>query len=273
LSTWPFVNINPTWLRGFESWYNLTGSQNGAAINLRNIRSVYNIAINDHGLSAEYYPFRKFKIKTVATIHRDLSLQEIALLLHYQPKTPNERITLELWFLSFYLCGANFKDLLTQTRESIKRDRFVYNRAKTGTIYSIKMEPEALEIINRYKGTKYMLRFLEHKQAVQVKEKRNSPLYKDITDRANRTLKTITKRINKEKTLLPVEVSTYYARHSWGSIASSLGISHDIIREALGHSRSVTDVYINFYTAKIDQANRQIMDALKAIRNPDNFIL
>lgn len=100
---------------------------------------------------------------------------------------------------------------------------------------------------------------------------RNSPLYKDITDQANKTLKKIARAINTQaqnkfkdpqKEVVDPDISTYYARHSWGTIASQLGTAHDVIREALGHSRTVTDIYINFYTPRIDQANRLIMDAV-----------
>lgn len=102
----PFVQINTTWLKGFESWYNINGSQNAAAIHLRNIRTLYNIAVDDYGLSVEYYPFRKFKIKTQQTIHRDISPQEIARLIEYKPTVPFHEIARDLWILSFFF-GRN----------------------------------------------------------------------------------------------------------------------------------------------------------------------
>lgn len=275
----PFVSINTTWLKGFESWYNINGSQNSAAIHLRNIRTLFNIALDDYGLSPEYYPFRKFKIKTQQTIHRDMSPSEIAYLMAFKPEKSFQETARDLWLLSFFLVGINFKDLLHLPKGAIKKGRIVYNRAKTGTIFSINVEPEALEIINKYKGDKYLLNILEQKQGVQITKTRKTPIYKDVTDRTNRKLKEITQAINsrvnadylKKNGAPPAEelevidpgLSTYFGRHSVGSIASKLGIAHDVIREALGHSRTVTDIYINFYTPRIDAMMRQIIDEVK----------
>lgn len=158
-------------------------------------------------------------------------------------------------------------------KDQVKRGRLVYNRAKTNTIFSVKIEPEAQALINKYQGKTYLLKFFEGKQTAQVKKERSTPLYKDITDRTNRALKKIAQGLNTEGEF-DTQLSTYYARHSLGTIASKLDIPHDVIREALGHSRTVTDVYINFYTPKIDASNRLIINhVLKFVRQADNFIL
>lgn len=260
--TLPFTRVNSSFLKGFESTMNATGTQNGAAIHLRNIRAIFNLAIDEHNLSPEYYPFRKFKIKTKQTIHRDLTPEELRELARYKPKTKFEETAIDLFFLSFYLVGANFKDILSAKSDAIQKGRFIYNRAKTSTIYSIRIEPEAKQIIDKYRGKKYVLKFIEEKTQSQAKKDRKSDLYKDITDRVNRTLKKITKSINEAENGAKIEpmLSTYFARHSWGTIASRIGTSHDVIREALGHSRTVTDTYINFYTKQIDEANRRVIN-------------
>ena len=57
------------------------------------------------------------------------------------------------------------------------------------------------------------------------------------------------------------KISTYWARHSWATIASSLDISRDVIGHALGHgNNTVTDIYIDFDQAKVDEANRKVLD-------------
>lgn len=46
--------------------------------------------------------------------------------------------------------------------EEISPDGYVnYRRAKTKKMYSIKVEPEALEIINRYRGKGHLLNLLD----------------------------------------------------------------------------------------------------------------
>lgn len=54
----------------------------------------------------------------------------------------------------------------------------------------------------------------------------------------------------------------YWARHSWATIAYSIGIPKDIISQALGHSFGVaiTDVYIDYDNEKVDESNRRVLD-------------
>ena len=57
------------------------------------------------------------------------------------------------------------------------------------------------------------------------------------------------------------ELSGYWARHTWATIAAQLDIPKETIAAALGHSSgSVTDIYIDFDKRKIDEANRRVID-------------
>ena len=57
------------------------------------------------------------------------------------------------------------------------------------------------------------------------------------------------------------ELTTYWARHTWATIASELDIPKDTIAAALGHGgNSVTDIYIDFDLKKVDEANRKVLD-------------
>ena len=62
---------------------------------------------------------------------------------------------------------------------------------------------------------------------------------------------------------MPDNVTTYYMRHSWATIAAELDIPKDTIALTLGHGGStVTDIYINYDLRKVDVANRQIIDLI-----------
>lgn len=59
------------------------------------------------------------------------------------------------------------------------------------------------------------------------------------------------------------KLTTYYARHTWASIAADLDISDSTISEGLGHEHGnkVTRGYIHNYSYKnIDAANRKVID-------------
>jgi integrase len=62
-------------------------------------------------------------------------------------------------------------------------------------------------------------------------------------------------------------LSTYYARHTWATLAYGLNVPKDIISQALGHSNgvSVTDIYIEYDRDKVDEANRKVIDYINGL--------
>ncbi|MEN8250290.1 MAG: hypothetical protein ABFS32_15255 [Bacteroidota bacterium] len=62
------------------------------------------------------------------------------------PASRSQQRAMDLFLLSFYLIGINFKDLLYARKEDVYKGRLEYNRAKTNRAYSIKIVPEAKEI-------------------------------------------------------------------------------------------------------------------------------
>ncbi len=71
-----FEDITRSWLLGFDAAMAKTApSPNARAIHMRNLRAVFNFAI-DEGLTS-WYPFRKFHIKTVKTAKRSLCVEDL----------------------------------------------------------------------------------------------------------------------------------------------------------------------------------------------------
>lgn len=59
------------------------------------------------------------------------------------------------------------------------------------------------------------------------------------------------------------EISTYWARHSWATIAyNDCEVSLDVISQALGHSdgHDMTNIYLDKKLRLIDEANRKVLD-------------
>lgn len=135
--------------------------------------------------------------------------------------------------------------------------RVEFRRAKTGRLYSIKIEPEAEAIINKYRGKNFLL---------NINERYSN--YKNYLHRMNRNLKEfgytrVGKRGKKDKEGAFPFLSTYYTRHTWATLAAYLEIPKETIAAALGHGKKdVTDIYISFDQKKIDEANRRVIDYL-----------
>lgn len=254
-----FEDINKVWLDKFDAYMDKSGlSVNTKGIHLRNIRAVFNDAIDD-GIT-DLYPFRKYKIKKASTPKRSLSVERLRELF-YLPVEEHQQKYVDMFKLSFFLIGINMVDMLKL--KGIQNGRIEYQRSKTKRLYSVKVEPEALEIIQKYHGKKFLLSPLD-----TYKD------YKDFTKRLNDNLQLIGPvEIGKQgkKTRKPLfpELTTYWARHTWATIAAELDIPKETISAALGHSlgSEITSIYINFNQKKVDEANRKVIDyVLKDIR-------
>ena len=248
-----FEDITKEWLTKFDNYMvKQSPSKNARNIHLRNIRAVFNEAIDDE--ITTFYPFRRFSIRNVATRKRNLKVEDMRTLFNF-PCEKHAQKYLDMFKLMFMLIGINTIDLCN-LKEIDAEGRINYYRAKTNRLYSIKVEPEALEIINKYRGENYLLDILD-----RYKD------YKDFNRRLNRALKKIgpVKRsgLGGKKDYDPLfpDISTYWARHSWATIAASLDIPRDTIAHALGHgNNTITDIYIDFDESKVDEANRKVLD-------------
>lgn len=241
-----FESINFEWLENFDAYLAQQGNAtNTRAIEMRNIRAVFNYALKTD--ATNIYPFRKFDIKKEKTRHRDLEIEEIHEIIKYEGKWKHFT---DCFMLSFYLVGINLKDLLYAKKTDVKKGRLEYYRNKTGRLYSIKIEPEAREIIDRYPDSEYLVSFCRMYQN-----------YDGFKRAINYALKKIT---NQEGEIIDENMSTYYARHSWATIASKIDIPKDTISESLGHEygSKITGIYINFDIEKVDPANRKVIDAI-----------
>lgn len=255
-----FEMINREWLRGFEEFLARTSpSANARGIHLRNIRAVFNHAIDEE--LTELYPFRRFKIKSQPTRKRSLPVERLRELFALEGLEPHEQRYLDMFKLMFMLCGINIVDLCHLM--DVRYGRVEYRRAKTGKVYDIKVEPEAMEIIDRYRGNGQLLDVLD-----------SYGNYRDFAHRLNNNLKYLggthlEERVaaDGKRRMMAVRrerwpgLSSYWARHTWATVAASLDIPKETIAHALGHSQnSVTDIYIDFDMRKVDEANRRVMD-------------
>lgn len=256
-----FSEIDIEWMQGFEDFLGATShSRNGRNVHFRNIRTAFNAARKDELTSS--YPFRKFKIKAEPTMKRHLSLAQMHEMctMKVQPWQEEYR---DMFVLSFYLRGCNFADLFALKQESLTGDRIVYIRQKTHKPYSVKVEPEAMEIINRWRGKEHLLSVADRYRDPQCYLKR---LAKNLRELGPMELGPRGEHIYHG--IFPKGITSYWARHTWSQICKelgyTLGFSKDIVSEGLGHSFGVkvTDFYLQYDEKPVDKANRAIIDAV-----------
>ena len=250
-----FEKITPQELRGIDTF--LSENKSGAntrAIHFRNIRTIFNRAIDDDVINQDLYPFRKFKFKGSEKDKVNLTPSQIKKLYEYPFKTPALRMARDFWMLSFFLCGINPIDLYHLKKpDSAGRISFVRSKMQSGSHSTIHMliQPEAAEIIDRYKGdenSQYLLNFIDKYVSYDVFKSFVSKKIRDIKD-----IKTMEEFAG---------LTLYHARYSWATIADSLDIPEKTISKGLGHvDKSMAGrKYIAFDWSKVDRANRQVIN-------------
>ena len=255
-----FKEINLDFLERFQRYLAKEGKRiNTIRIYLNNIKAVFNHAIDNNVIRQELYPFRKFKVRKEKPEHRALTITEMRKL-SFMPYTKAQKKAIDIFFLSFYLIGMNMKDLLYLTHKNIVGDRIVYKRAKTDRRVeerlSVKLTQQVKELFDLYKGQKYLIDCLDKDDSYVH--------FKTVVHNINNRLKFAGNSHGIPK------LTTYYARHSWGTIASYLGISEDTISHAFGHIQNeITSGYIKYDLSFLDNANQSV---IKAVHETESWL-
>ena len=237
-------DIDRVWLHGFDA--SIGGKVNSRAIHLRNLRAICNFALDEE--LTTHYPFRKFKIRTEETRKKALTLEQVRAFM----AVPGPNEYRDVFILMLYLRGINVSDLAELTEEDVVGGRIEYRRNKTGQLYSIKVEPEALEIIERWKGERHLLRCFDR--------------YKEPHDYNRRMREALKKMKRPDGTLIEKDCSSNWARHTWATMCAELDVPDPTISLGMGHriaGHRTTAIYIKRDQRKVDEANRKVIDYIK----------
>lgn len=258
-----FEDIDEEYLRRMDDAWEKAGlTTNSRGVYMRNIRAVFNDAIDDRITDA--YPFRRFSIKKAPTKKRNMSVQELRLLRDYTILNEFQEKYRDFFMLCFYMRGINMVDLLALKRSNIRAGRINYVRSKTGKAYSVKIEPEMKVLLDRYKGSDYLLDVCDGAKTQEEYEAK----YKGFLQRMDRGLKKIGPYTRsglggkKKISALFPDLSQYWCRHTTATLMAELGYSSEIIASSLGHEYGIktTNIYIEYKQSEIDAANRALID-------------
>ena len=241
---------------------------------MTDIRTLFNAARDEYNdeekdeIKIVHYPFKKYKIaKAPESEKRNISAMQLQCIRYAKEDKLILKRTIfarDVFMLSFFLVGMNFADLYEVVK--YENGRLSYERMKTKgrrkdrAFISIKVEPEAAEIIEKYrdKTGERVFDFYHRYSDSHV-----------FSSNVNIGLKNVAKICN-----INEELSTYYARHSWATIArNKCGISKDDVDLALNHidqGVKMADIYIEKDWSLIDIANRAVIDHLNIEPLPSN---
>lgn len=251
----PFSDMDTIWLKRYEVWLQSQGlAINTLGTRFRHLRVIYNFAIEEKIVKSEYYPFNSFKVSKLSqtTAKRSIQKDEILSVLSYQGQTPLECLAIDLFTFSYLAAGINFGDIARLTKDNILENRLIYIRKKTQKQIKVSLQEQAIKLIQKYSmpDNPYLFPILSsfHK----TEQQKVNRIHKIIA-KVNKSLKEIGERLN-----IPIDLTTYVARHSFATVLKRSGVNTSLICEALGHSSErVTQIYLDSF------GNDQMEDAMK----------
>lgn len=208
----PFSEMDCNWLRRYEAWQRKQGkSENTIGIRFRNIRMIFNLAINMGLIKPENYPFKQLKVSKLhqETAKRALTKGEILSVVNYNitGKDFYCKLAVHLFTFSYFMGGINFVDMAYLTGKNIVNNRLIYNRRKTSKLINLPMQERAIVVLKEYekKNSPYLFPILSNKH--KTEQQRLNRLHKVIT-KVNKALKAIGEELH-----IPIKLTTYCARH------------------------------------------------------------
>ena len=263
-----FSAIDNQWLKGYELFLKKGGkAKNTIGIRFRSLRALYNKAMADEVVKKDYYPFDSFKVSQFheQTKKRAIKREDIQRIIDLDLRTitnyrsPYLELGRDLFIFSYLSCGINLTDMARIRYSDIFNGRLEYHRKKTKKLISCKLQEPALKIIEKYRkknatSSDYIFPILDrkvHKTETQIRDK-----VRKANKATNKALHKIESKLG-----LPIDLTTYVARHSFATVLKRSGVSTSIISESLGHSsEKVTQYYLDsFENEQIDNAMMNLL--------------
>jgi len=267
ISSIPFESITPDFLNRYESWMIERGkSKTTVGIYLRALRAIFNVAIEEGDIDKALYPFsrRKYQVPAGRNIKKALSKDALKTLFTY-PTEGNEYAekARDFWFLSYLCNGMNIRDIAELKGKNVSEEIISFVRTKTERTTKGNTKPIVVPITDfiRQMITKYGTPnagaddYLFPILKAGMSEEKKRAAVKNFTRFINQHLKPLAKAAG-----LSEEISTYWARHSFTTMAIRNGASMEMIQESLGHNDLKTTM--NYWGGFEEAAKREIADKL-----------
>jgi site-specific recombinase XerD len=255
-----FAEVTPKFLQGYEDSAVQGGmSATTVGIYARTLRTIFNDAIAAKDAHPDQYPFgrKKYVVPASSNPKKALTPQQLKALRDAPAATPEQERARAFFFFSYASNGMNVKDIALLRWEQFEADRFTFTRAKTKrtkkdrqTAITVFLTDFHRDIISQYGSD----------------PKRSGYVFSIVSadmdaERQQRTIKAFTRYMNQhlaklcEANDLPT-VSTYWARHSFATVAVRKGASMEFMRESLGHSDMKTT--LNYFAGFDDEAKKEL---------------
>jgi site-specific recombinase XerD len=266
-----FYDINSDFLNGFEAYLKNDGSTpNTISIYIREIRTIYNIAIDSGLVKRANYPFgntnnpivKKYKIQSEEVAKPVLNKEDWQTLIKYKTPFVARQKALDMFLLSYALQGANTNDMCKLLKTDVSEDSIKFFRKKSEKTSNVLVKrlvtrtPFIDHMFLKYAApinSPYVLDLLDRK--FKVGDENTHKRCKGINRNFNRSLETICATIN-----IP-RISMMWARHQRSTNFRENGGTIEELNLILGHKKmTTTKIYDHSLPSKSIKDNSANLD-------------
>ena len=249
-------HLDSVLIEDYQTFLKISGlTPNSISFYLRILRAVYNRAV-ERGFTKDQHPFKSVFTGMEKTRKRAIRITELKQIKSLDLRdNPSLNFARDIFLFLFYCRGMSFIDAAYLKKSDIRNGVLTYRRHKTGQRIDVKIIHQIGDFIERYSSSSTGLLL----PIITQPDNNERRQYESALRKINRNLKIIG-----EKASLSIPLTTYVARHSWATLASTKGIPINIISDALGHeSIATTQIYLaSIDSSIIDQANEIVLNGL-----------
>lgn len=253
-------DINESFVKGYKDFMlKRNRSLTTIGIYIRNLRAVYNQAINDGLISGSIKPFKNLQLGSKVKSKSVLYPAQLKQLWEYRSESLRDNRAIAFFFFSYLCNGMNFKDVAYLKWKNIDGDILSFVREKTKNTKQNQCEirvylcEEAKKIIAIWGSEKRNPDDLVFEFMPKYKSAKH---FQDTVIRYKRTCNKALRSIGKE---LGFEGSIYLglARHSFATKLKLDGVPVAYISEFMGHSSVQTTTH---YLKSLPDENLKMMN-------------
>ncbi|HTF20980.1 MAG TPA: phage integrase SAM-like domain-containing protein [Chryseolinea sp.] len=253
----PMRSITPAFCRAYETYMvtkSKKQSRNGAGINMRHIRILFNEGISKRILPKEWYPFKResgrisefedaYVIPNDQKVKVYLDEREMAVLSDAKTfDTERERDAHHAYFISFHCNGANAADFLRFKFRDIQGDFIIFYREKIKNATKTNRKPIKIYLSEELKKLISEVGNPPHPDSYIFKCFNDTMTMEEMYEARNRfnqaastSLKVLLKKHGIEK-----NISIGKARHALANILKKNKVDREFAKDILGHTSIVT---------------------------------
>lgn len=264
-----FKEITSYFLNKFETFLRARGNSEGSlGVRMRELRALFNKAIENGLVEEKHYPFKKYKVSKLKSgnVKKALTRDQVKLIERLDVSEYPHLVNAKNYFLfSYFTRGMNFYDMMFLKWSNISNDRILYKRSKTKGNFSVKITEPVQMILNHYKGQN---RPTDYIFPILLKDSMTSM---QIANRKHKTLRRYNNRLSEIANIVGItdKITSYTARHSFATNLKYAGVATDIISELLGHSDiKVTQSYLKSFNDDVtDDAVDRLLEEPQILWN------